>query len=123
MTIKIKVGDTLYEIDIDNNMIDVYHYTNRPFGNGFGTNFKLTGTKTVEICEYNNTWACRGMGMNDSRTTKIVNAELYNKIKEIIQEIKKIEETEKDTDIKFEKEAEILKDIDAHTHEDYIDDC
>jgi hypothetical protein len=120
MKIEVQFGRMFYTIE--DNQIDVYKYCNLPFKNGYGTIYELKGTKTVEVFEYNSTWACRGMGMNGRRYTKIVNQNLYNRIKEIIEKVKEINETEKDEDIKFEKLAEVLKSVDTNLHEDYSSD-
>jgi urease gamma subunit len=121
--IRVEHGNKLYIIT--NNEIDIYKYTNKPYSNGFGTIYRLHGRKTVSITEYNSTWACRGMGMNDRRYTTLVSEELYNKIRRIIDEIKTISNTELNEDEKYEKYVEVLKEIDVDTFYDYISesDC
>jgi hypothetical protein len=115
--IEIEHKDKLYIVK--DKSISIYEYTNRPFGNGFGTKYELTGKKTVIVNEWNNVWACRGMGMNDSRSCKLVNQELYNKIKATIEKIKEIEQTVTDEDEKYEREIEVLESVDIDMHENY----
>ena len=118
--IKIEIGNKDYIIT--NNSIDVFKRTlGRAHGNGFGTIYELHGKKTVYVYEYNYSWACRGMGMDGRRFTKVVNQELYDKIRDVISEVKAITNKQVDEDTKFEEYAEILeKNIDVDIFYDYI---
>lgn len=117
--VKVKRGNKTYIIE--NNSIDVFKKTlGENYGNGFGTIYELHGKKTVYIYEYNTTWACRGMGMNDRRFTKLVSQELYDKIKGIIEEIKAISNKQVDENTKFEEYTEVLENIDVDTFYDYM---
>ena len=118
--IEIEIGNKDYIIT--NNSIDVFKRTlGRAHGNGFGTIYELRGKKTVYIYEYNTAWSCRGMGMDGRRFTKITNEELYNRVKEIIEQVKAISSEQIDEDTKYEKYAEILeKNIDVDIFYDYI---
>ena len=118
---KIEIEIENKDYTITDNSIEIFKRTmGRSYGNGFGTIYELRGKKTIHVYEYNVTWACRGMGMNDRRFTKIVNEELYEKIKGIIQEIKSISSQQIDEDTKYEKYAEILENIDVDTFYDYL---
>jgi len=118
--IEIEIGNKDYTIT--DNSVEIFKRTmGRSYGNGFGTIYELHGKKTVYIYEYNTAWACRGMGMDGRRFTKITNEELYNRVKNIIDEIKAISSEQIDEDTKYEKYAEILeKNIDVDIFYDYI---
>jgi len=71
----VKIKNTLYEVEVneDGVIAEEYVYTMPGYGNGYGTgwqielNYSKGWARAVIYC-WNNTWGCRGHGMNDSWT-------------------------------------------------------